>query len=88
MCVNGHTPVSSGGRHSAAPDRHPPADSSSVLLASVQIAHLHELLLADIIHHVLHVHRHAGGKKKKRVTDLFVWHEKQEGECRWLMETV
>lgn len=72
--VNVHTPVSSSRRHSAAPDGHPPADSSSVLLASVQIAHLHELLLADIIHHILHAHTHTHTrekmKKKKRVTDL------------------
>lgn len=79
--MNLHTPVSSGGRHSAAPDGHPPADSSSVLLASVQIAHLHELLLADIIHHILraHTHMHACRRKRKRVTDLFICHEKKHG---------
>lgn len=74
--------MSSGGRHSAAPDGHPPADSSSVLLAPVQIAHLHELLLADIIHHILHAqtHTHTGVqekmKKNESTTVFFLSYEK------------
>lgn len=70
MCVDLHTPVSSSRRHSAAPDGHSPAHSPSVLLASVQIAHLHELLLADIIHHILraraHTHMHTREKEAKK----------------------
>lgn len=40
-------------RKTATPDRHGPSAPSPVLLTSVQVAHLHELLLADIIHHIL-----------------------------------
>lgn len=48
-CSRGGAPTAPQWRASSAP--------GSVLLAPVQIAHLQELLLAYIIHHVLHTHR-------------------------------
>lgn len=51
-------PVSSSVGDPTAPDRHAPPASGSMLLSSVQVAHFHELLLADIIHHILRKHVH------------------------------
>lgn len=63
VCIS--SPVCSSRGDSAAPDRQAPSASGSVLLASVQVAHLHELLLADIIHHILHTHTQKGRRPKE-----------------------
>lgn len=69
VCVRAiSSPVCTSRGDTAAPDRHAPSASGSVLLASVQVAHLHELLLADIIHHILHTHTYAQRKKMKKET--------------------
>lgn len=63
VCACISTPVCSSRRDSAAP--HAPSESCSVILASVQIAHLHELLLADIIHHILRKHTEERIRQKR-----------------------
>lgn len=66
QCACISTPVCSSKGDSAAPGRRAPSTSGSVLLASVQVAHLHELLLADIIHHILHTHTQKIKRKRGR----------------------
>lgn len=58
MFVCTSSPVCSCRGDTAAPDWQATSASGSVILASVQVAHLHELLLADIIHHILYTQTH------------------------------
>lgn len=44
-----------------------------MLLASVQVAHLHELLLADVVHHVLQEQKQSRNREK--------WFNRLESDC-------
>lgn len=85
MFVCTSSPVCSCRGDTAAPDWQATSASGSVILASVQVAHLHELLLADIIHHILYTNTHSEDdntktkkKRKKRNGKVTVQTQKIE----------
>lgn len=71
------TPVCPTRENSTAPDWHSPSASCAMFLAPVQIAQLHELFLADIVHHVLLTHGRMNEEE---------WEQQQQQQQRNLNE--